>query len=139
MQVDLQKILSVSGQPGLYKFISQARQGIVVESLIDKRRVCLPSTAKVSSLGDITIFTQTDDMLLKDVFKRIKEKHNGEQSISTKVAPKELLTYFEEVIPEFDTEKVFPSHIKKMVDWYNILQKNDLLDFDVEAVAEVAE
>lgn len=135
MQVDLQKILSVSSYPGLYKYVSQARQGIIVESLANKKRICLPSTAKVSSLGDITIFTETDDMLLKDVLQKMKEKHGGQASISHKSDPQELVKYFEELLPEYDKEKVFPSHMKKMVEWYNILQQNDLLDF-IEAKTE---
>lgn len=129
MQVDLQKVLSVSGHPGLYKYLSQARQGIIVESLKDKKRMCLPASSKVSSLGDITIFTQTDDVLLKEVLLKIKEKQNGELAISHKSAIEEITQYFESVLPEYDKERVYTSHMKKIIEWYNILQENDMLDF----------
>lgn len=129
MQVDLQKILSISGQPGLYKFISQARNGIIVESLVDKRRMSVSGAEKVSSLGDIAIYTDTEDVPFQDVLSKIKEKQNGEPAMSHKSSPDELKAYFEEVLPDYDKDRVYPSHIKKAVEWYNILQKNDLLDF----------
>ena len=129
MQVDLQKILSISGYSGIYKFVSQARNGIIVESLVSKKRMNAGSAERVSSLGDITVFTATDDISLKDILLKIKEKHNGEAAISHKVSPEELNKYFEEVLPEYDRDRVYPSHIKKMIEWYNILQQNDMLDF----------
>ena len=138
MQVDLQKILSASGYPGLYKYLSQGRQGIIVESLLNGKRSCLSPTAKVSSLSDITIFTNEDDMMLKDVFLKIKEKENGGASIPAKSATEDLVAYFEELIPAYDKDKVFPSHMKKIIDWYNILQTNDMLDF-VEKTEEQVE
>lgn len=130
MQVDLQKILSASGYPGLYKYLSQGRQGVIVESLLTGKRSCLPHSAKVSSLSDITIFTNGDDMLLQEVFVKIREKENGGAAISSKSAPEELIAYFAELIPEYDKNKVFPSHMKKLVEWYNTLQQKDLLDFE---------
>ena len=129
MQVDLQKILSASGYSGLYRYLSQGRQGIIVENLVNGKRSCLPPAAKVSSLADITIFTSEDDMMLKDVLLKIKEKENGGHSIPAKSAPEALIAYFDELIPAYDKNKVFPSHMKKMIDWYNILQTNDMLDF----------
>ena len=130
MQVDLQKILSVSGHSGLFKYLIQARQGIIVESLIDGKRSCLPSSAKISSLSDITVYTENDDMLLKDIFIKMKEKHNGQQSgLSGKSDNKDLISYFGELIPEYDKSRVLPSHMRKMVYWYNLLQSKDLLDF----------
>lgn len=129
MQVDLQKVLSISGYPGLYKYISQARNGIIVESLTDKRRMSVGGAERVSSLGDIAIFTNTEDVALKDILLKIKEKHNSEQAISHKISTDELKKYFEEILPDYDRERVYPSHIKKMIEWYNILQKNDMLDF----------
>ena len=136
MQVDLQKILSISGYPGLYKYISQARNGIIVESLNDKKRMCASSAERVSSLGDIAIYTDTEDVELKNVFLKIKEKHNSEASISHKSLPEELKKYFEEILPDYDRDRVYLSHIKKVIEWYNILQKNDMLDFMEEKEEE---
>ncbi|MDR1056358.1 MAG: DUF5606 domain-containing protein [Prevotellaceae bacterium] len=129
MQIDLQKILSISGYPGLYKYVSQARNGIIVESLVDKKRMCAGTAERVSSLGDISIYTDTDDVALKDILLKIKEKHNSEVAISHKVSPDELKKYFEDMLPDYDRERVYPSHIKKVIEWYNILQKNDMLEF----------
>ncbi|MDR2562316.1 MAG: DUF5606 domain-containing protein [Prevotellaceae bacterium] len=129
MQVDLQKILSASGYPGLYKYLSQGRQGVIVESLLTGKRSCLPQSAKVSSLSDITIFTNNDDMLLQDVFVKIRDKENGGATISSKSTSEEMIAYFTELIPEYDKNRVFPSHMKKLVEWYNLLQQKDLLDF----------
>jgi hypothetical protein len=130
MQVDLQKILSASGYPGLYKYLSQGRQGVIVESLLTGKRSCLPQSAKASSLSDITIFTNaTDDMLIQEVFVRIREKENGGAAISSKSTAEELIAYFDELVPEYDRNKVFPSHMKKLVEWYNLLQQKDMLDF----------
>lgn len=135
MHTDLQKILSITGYPGLYRYLSQARQGIIVESLKDGKRMCLPASAKVSSLSDITIFTDDDDMLLKDVFSKIKENTNEEPAISHKSPQEELMNYFGSVIPEYDKDKVFPSHVKKMIEWYNILQENKMLNFEEDEKA----
>ena len=115
MQVDLQKILSISGQPGLYKFISQARNGIIVESLVDKRRMSVSGAEKVSSLGDIAIYTDTEDVPFQDVLSKIKEKRNGEPAMSHKSSPDELKAYFEEVLPDYDKDRVYASHIKNAV------------------------
>jgi hypothetical protein len=143
MQTDLQKIVSISGHPGLYKYLSQARHGIIVESVKDGKRTCIPASTKVSSLAEITVYTDnSDDLLLKEIFLKIKEKTNGEKAISHKSSTEELMAYFEEIIPEYNKEKVYPHHVKKMIEWYNILQENQLLDFtedEKEDDTEVAE
>jgi hypothetical protein len=131
MQTDLQKIVSIAGQPGLYKYLSQARHGMIVENMKDGKRTCVPASSKVSSLAEITVYTQNgDDLLLKEIFTKIKEKTNCEKAISHKSSPEELMAYFEEIIPDYDKERVFPHHVKKMIEWYNILQENMLLDFE---------
>jgi hypothetical protein len=131
MQTDLQKIVSISGQPGLYKYLSQTRHGVIVESMKDGKRTCIPSSSKISSLAEITVYTKNgDDMLLKEIFLKIRENTNGEKAISHKSSPKELMAYFEEIVPEYDKDKVFPHHVKKMIEWYNILQENMLLHFE---------
>jgi hypothetical protein len=134
---DLQKIVSISGQPGLYKYLSQARHGVVVENIKDGKRTCIPASAKISSLAEITVYSNSDeDLLLKEIFLKIKAKTNGEQAISHKSSPKELMAYFEEVVPECDREKVYSHHLKKIIEWYNILQEQQLLDFEEEQQEE---
>jgi hypothetical protein len=130
---DLQKIVAISGQPGLYKYLSQARHGIIVESIKDGKRTCIPASAKISSLAEITVYSNSgDDLLLKEILLKIKAKTNGEKAISHKSSPEELMAYFREVVPESDKDKVYSHHVKKMIEWYNILQENYLLDFEEE-------
>ncbi|MDR0559829.1 MAG: DUF5606 domain-containing protein [Prevotellaceae bacterium] len=130
MQTDLQKILSISGYSGLYRYLSQARHGVVVESLKDKKRICLPTAAKMSSLSDITIYTETsEDLMLKDVFVKIREKYSAEKILSHKSSTEELMSFFGEIVPEYSKNKVFASHVKKIVEWYNLLQEYDMLEF----------
>jgi hypothetical protein len=133
MQTDLQKIISIAGQPGLYRYLSQARHGVIVENIKDGKRTCMPPGAKISSLAEITIYTENgDDLLLKEILLKIREKTNCEKAISHKSSPEELMAYFGEIVPEYDREKVFPHHVKKMIEWYNVLQENMLLDFAEE-------
>lgn len=136
----LKDILSISGYSGLYKYISQGRNGIIVESLEDKKRMNASATAKISALEDIAIFTETEDLPLKDVFKAISEKENGGETIGHKSSADQLKSYFAEVLPTYDKERVYVSDIKKVLSWYNILHKFDLLNFDEEEeVKEEAE
>jgi hypothetical protein len=128
----LKDILSISGYGGLFKFISQGRNGIIVESLEDQRRMNASATAKISALEDIAIFTETEDIPLKDVFKAISEKENGGEAIKHKSSANELKSYFEEVLPDYDRDRVYVSDIKKVIQWYNILHKFDMLNFDEE-------
>lgn len=135
----LKDILSISGYGGLFKFVSQGRTGIIVESLEDKKRMNASATAKISALEDIAIFTDTEDKPLKDVFKAIAEKENGGESINHKSSADELKKYFEEILPDYDRDRVYVSDIKKVINWYNILQKYDLLNFDEEEESKAEE
>ncbi|MDR1886449.1 MAG: DUF5606 domain-containing protein [Prevotellaceae bacterium] len=140
MQTDIQKIVSVSGYSGLYKYLSQARHGIIVESIKDGKRMCIPALAKVSSLADITVYTENgDDLMLKEILIKIREKTGGEKAVSHKAASEELMAYFSEIVPGYSRDKVFPHHVKKMIEWYNILQENDLLDFTEDKPEEQGE
>lgn len=134
----LKDILSISGYGGLFKYVSQARNGIIVESLEDQTRMHAHASAKVSALDDISIFTETEDISLKSVLKLISEKENGKEAISHKSSNDELKKYFETVLPAYDKERVYVSDIKKVVNWYNILLKHNLLNFD-EPEAETKE
>jgi hypothetical protein len=125
----LKDILSISGKPGLFKFVSQGRNGIIVESLADKKRLHAHATARVSSLEDITVFTEEGELALAKVMKKIKENEEGNKALNAKKASAdELKAYFEEILPEYDKERVYVSDIKKIISWYNILHEHDLLD-----------
>ena len=130
--MNLKEILSISGQSGLYKFISQGRQGIIVESFEDKKRTCVYATQKITTLEDIAIYSDDKEVPLSDVFKTIYEKEEGGVSINHKSSPEELKKYMAEILPDYDKERVYVSDIKKVVQWYNILHKHKLLKFDEE-------
>ncbi|MBT8304672.1 MAG: DUF5606 domain-containing protein [Bacteroidia bacterium] len=129
----LDKILSVSGRPGLYKVQAQTRTGFLAESLIDGKRISVGMQHNVSILSEIAIFTLNEELPLREVFKKIKDKENGNQtSIGHKDGKDKLEEYFFDVLPDYDEDRVYASDIKKIVQWYNLLQKNDLLDLDDE-------
>lgn len=125
----LKGILSITGQSGLYKLVAESKNNIIVESLDTKKRMPVYSTVKVSALEDIAIYTETGDLPLKEVFKSISDKENGGQTISPKSSGNELKAYFEQIVPEYDKDRVYTSDIKKVLLWYNALQEKDLLDF----------
>ena len=125
----LKGILSVSGHSGLFKLVAESKNNIIVESLDTNKRIPVYSTAKVSSLEDIAIFTENEDMPLKEVFKTISEFENGGAAISVKSADKDLKAYFQKVLPEYDKARVYVSDIKKVILWYNKLQEKGMLDF----------
>ncbi len=126
----LKDIMAIGGKPGLYKFIAQAKSGIIVESLTDKKRIPAYASDKVSSLEDIAIFTEEDEVSLNEVFRKIYEKENGKKAISPKSSPDELKDYFGEILPEYDRERVYISDIKKVLSWYNQLEELNLLEFE---------
>lgn len=132
----LKTILSVSGKPGLYKLLSNSKNMIIVESLTDKKKLPIHPRDKVVSLGDISIYTETEDVPLKDILISIKMKENGgKSSTAPNAKPEELKKYFEEVLPNFDRDRVYPTDIKKILSWYNILIDTDI-DFEKENIQE---
>ncbi|SCM57730.1 DUF5606 family protein [Petrimonas mucosa] len=133
----LTKVLSISGKPGLYKLISTTKNLNIVESLLDGKRVPVYLTEKVVALSDVSIYTTEEDVPLREVFRKIKEKENGEKTtLGSKSSNAEVFRYFGEVLPNYDTEKVYASDIKKILSWYNILIGNGI-DFEkVEAKTE---
>jgi hypothetical protein len=139
--MDLKEILAIAGQPGLYQFISQGRNGIIVESLVDKKRSSVPAAAKVSSMSDIAVFTEAEEKPLHEVLQAIKDKQNAGPAIDVKESTEDdLRKFFAEVLPTYDKERVYLSDVKKIISWYNILQKNSMMDFEVkeEEAAEEA-
>lgn len=128
--MSLEKILSISGKPGLYKILTQTRGGFVAESLLDKKKVTVNMQSNVSVLSEIAIYTLTEELPLKEVFKKINDKENGKPtSISHKDSKDVLEEYFFEVLPDYDEDRVYASDIKKVVQWYNLLHSQNLLDF----------
>ncbi len=128
----LKDILAISGQSGLFRFLSQSRNGIVVEHLETKQRSNAYASAKISSLEDISIFTDEGDIPLKEVFEAMAEKLGDEDPISHKASGNELKAFMGEVLPTYDRDRVYVSDIKKMVQWYAILKKLDMLNFEEE-------
>jgi hypothetical protein len=123
----LKDILSISGEPGLFKFIAQGKNAIIVEHLETKKRSSAYGSAKISSLEDIAIFTEKEDMPLGKVFDLIYEKENGGLTIDSKSDNNKLKKWFEEILPDYSKDKVYNSDIKKVVLWYNTLQRLNLL------------
>jgi hypothetical protein len=126
--IKVKDLMAISGKGGLFRYLAQARNGIVVESLTDKKRTVAPPTARVSALEDISIFTENEDMPLADVLFRIHEKEEGGTTISPKSGNEQLKAYFTEVLPEYDAERVYVSDIKKVLVWYNLLHAHGLLE-----------
>ena len=141
MKTDLSKILAVSGQSGLYLYISQARNGAIVEALSDKKRTSVSMTSKITSLADISIYTDDEEVKLQDVFLSMKEVLGDADAPSSKSSADELKALFEKALPAYDRDRFYVSHMKKVVDWYNNLKKYASLDFvnPEEETEEVAE
>ena len=133
----LKDILAISGEPGLFRFIAQGKNAIIIEHLETRKRRSAYSSSKVSSLEDIAIFTEKEDIPLGKVFDMIHEKENGGPAIDSKADSGKLKTWFEGIIPDYSKEKVYISDIKKVAQWYNILHNlNLLVKDDTEKVAE---
>lgn len=124
----LEGIIAVTGKPGLFKVIGQTKNGVILESLDSGKRMALNSTSKMSALQDIAIYTHTNEVPLVEVFDKIRIKENGSEAISHKSSAHELLNYFKEILEDFDDERVYPSDIKKVILWYNLLQKFGLAE-----------
>lgn len=132
MELKLKDILAISGQPGLYKFLAQGNGGIIVESLADNKRMNVSAASKVSSMAEIAIYTETDDMPLSQVFETIYKHTDGKQAISHKSTPEQLKAAFAEALPEYDKERVHVSDIKKVFSWFNTLVDAGMKDFSIE-------
>ena len=136
----LKNILSITGKPGLYKLVSQGNNMLIVESLIDGKRIPTYARDKIVSLGEISMYTMGDDIALSEVLTKLGEKEGLKlASIDPKKADNdELRDFFGEVLPDFDRDRVYPSDIRKLVQWYNILVGAGITDFTVEEGEEVA-
>lgn len=136
MKVALEKILSVSGKPGIFKLVAGGKNIIVAESLIDGKRLPIHPSQRVSSLSDISIFTIEEDVPLKEVLLKMKEHFKGEKATDGKLEAHALRAELEKFLPTYDAERVYDSDIKKLFQWYNILQSKDMLEFEEETEEE---
>lgn len=134
--IDLTGIIAISGQPGLYKVVAQSKNGIIVEGLADKKRTSISSTAKVSSLEDISMFTTGEDKPVAEIMKAIYDKEKGGASIDAKADDKAVAAYFESVLPDYDKERVYTSNMRKLFNWYNGLQTSGNLKIKETETAE---
>lgn len=126
----LTKILSISGKPGLYKLISTGKNLNIVEALADGKRIPVYIQEKVIALSDVSIYSTEGDIPLREVFSKIKEKENGQKSpVGSKTDNKKVFAYFEEILPDYDKDKVYASDVKKLMSWYNILIESGI-DFE---------
>ena len=136
-----ERILTISGKPGLFRLLSQGRNMFIVEAVdATKKRMPVYNSDKVVMLDDIAIYTDTEEIPLREVFAKILEKEGGVLSLDIKAStPEELVEYFESVMPDYDRERVYLTHIKKIYAWYNIRVENGVVDFVEEAAEESAE
>ena len=126
----LKNILSISGKPGLYKMLNEGKGSLIVESLLDGKKMPVFGHYKVVSLQDVAIYTDEEEVPLWKVLATIKEKFNGEKVMLTKSSNEELKKFFEDILPDYDRDRVYVSDIKKLVTWYNVLVEKGITDFE---------
>ena len=138
MKTDLARILSVSGQHGLFNYIAQARNGAIVEALSDKRRTCFDMKSRITTLADISIYTSEGEMKLQEVFQKLHDVLGEADAPTSKASADELKALFLKAIPNYDVGRFYVSHMKKVVDWYNELKNFASLDFEEGNEGEAA-
>lgn len=136
--MNLEKILSISGKPGLYALKVQTRTGFLAESLVDGKKISVGLKVNVSLLSEISIYTITEEKPLTQVMRNIAIKENEGPAISHKEDNAKLVAYFTEILPEYDSERVYPSDIKKVLSWYNLLQSKGLVSKE-EPISEISQ
>ena len=124
--MEFEKIIAVSGKPGLFQIISQSKNAVIAESLLDNKRVAINASSNISLLDNIAIYSYEGDVKLATIFKTMFEKEGGKETISHKSSNQEVLSYFLEVLPDFDEDRVYASNIKKVIQWYNLLVKSGM-------------
>ena len=142
MKTDLAKILSVRGQRGLFSYIAQSRNGAIAESLRDHKRTNFAANSGITTLADISIYTLEGELKLKEVFLKLQAVLGDADAPSSKASPDEIKALFEKAIPDYDGDRFYVSHMKKVVDWYNELKNFASLDFveeDEETAPEAEE
>lgn len=135
MQTDLSKILAVSGQPGLYQYLAQARTGAIVESLASKERKMFDVRSRITSLADISIYTSEGELKLKEVLLKLKEVLGEAEAPGPKADAEEFKALFAKAVPDYDGDRFYVSHMKKIAQWYNELLRHASFDFVEEEAA----
>lgn len=125
----LEKVLSISGKPGLYELTAQTRGGFVAKSITEGNKISVSVRHNVSLLSEIAVYTYTEEVPLGTIFQKMYEKEEGKTAIDHKASKKELEAYFAEVLPDYDVDRVYQSDIKKIIQWYNVLVSNGFTDF----------
>ena len=138
MKTDLSRILAVSGQHGLYYYVAQARNGAIVESLSDKKRICFDMKSRITTLADISIYTSEGELKLKEVFLKLKDVLGDAEAPSQKASAEEFKSLFAKAVPDYDADRFYVSHMKKIASWYNDLLHFASFDFE-EAEGNAAE
>ncbi|HEX3009263.1 MAG TPA: DUF5606 domain-containing protein [Bacteroidales bacterium] len=134
--MNLKDIMAISGQSGLFRFLAQGRNGVIVEGLVDKKRINASATSRISALEDIAVYTEEKEMPLVEVFRIIFTKENGAPIKLAKNTDDLVKKYFGEILPTYDKDRVYVSDMKKVINWYNILQGQNLVDLVVEEKKE---
>jgi len=137
-KTDLTKILSVSGQRGLFRYLAQARSGAIVESLKDGKRSCFDLRSRITTLADISIYTSEGEMKLQEVFLRLKDSLEGGAAPDPKASADELKAAFAKAVPDYDADRFYVSHMKKVAEWYNELREHASLEFTEPEAEETA-
>ena len=133
----LDKILAIAGKPGLFALKVQTRTGFVAESLLDGKKVTVGLKSNVSLLSEISVYTNTEEKPLTEIMRAIATKEDNGPAISHKEDNAKLVSYFLEILPDYDQDRVYPSDIKKIVNWYNMLQAKGLVSKEVPAETDV--
>lgn len=126
--MDISSVIAIAGMPGLFKVVGQTKNGVVCESLVDKKRIPAFNSHKISSLTDISIYTTGEDKPLKEVLQAIFDKEKGEKCLDPKSTDeKGMRDYMKSVLPDYDEERVHTSDLRKLFNWYNLLHGSGLL------------
>ena len=128
-KTDLKKILSISGEHGLFRYLAQAKAGLIAENLESGKRATFGAHARVSALADIAIYTETEELPLKEVLRRMVDKLKGAEAISAKSDPRQSEKVFADIVPDYDADRFYVSHMKKILEWYNCLRQFATLEF----------
>ena len=132
MKTDLSRILAVTGQHGLFRYVAQARNGVIAESLETGRRTVFDAHSRITTLADIAIYTNEEELKLAEVFTALQKTLDGQAVPSAKAAETELVALFDKAVPNYDADRFHVSHMRKVVGWYSELEKYASLDFETE-------
>lgn len=132
MKTDLSRILAVNGQHGLFRYVAQARNGVIAESLETGRRTVFDAHSRITTLADIAIYTNEEELKLAEVFTALQKTLDGQAAPSAKAAETELVALFDKAVPNYDADRFYVSHMRKVVGWYSELEKYASLDFETE-------